>query len=151
MITIILTVIITIIAYQLILFIIALANKLDNEKVQIAICGVWSLLWIIFVGGGYAIYKRLRLKWFNKHYSYCTFYDKENSKHNFSAYVKNQDNNALLNFDMSKRYYVRFDYQHKAKNLDGVYLKRNNNQDIINDLLNPPTGFTKDFFKRYMR
>lgn len=148
--TIILTAIITIIIYQLILFIIGLANKLDNKKVQITIFGVWTLLWIIFVDG-YAIYKRLRLKWFNKHYSYCRFYDKENNRYNFSAYIKNQNNNALLNFDMSKRYYVRFDYQHKAKNLNGVYLKRNNNQNIINDLLNPPTGFTKDFFKRYMR
>lgn len=143
----ILIVILTIIAYQFIIFVLALANKIDDEKVLTIVCGFWSLL-CIFIRGGYKIYKKLQLIWFNKNYSYCTFYDSKTKKQ-ISAYVKNQDNNALLNFDMNKRYYVRFDYQRKAKNLYGIDIKNTN--DIINDLLNPPSGFTTDFFKRYMR
>ncbi len=142
----ILIIVLTIVAYQLILFVLAVTDKLDNEKVLATVCGVWSLF-IIFIRVGYKIYKKLQLTWFNKNYSYCTFYDSKTKKQ-ISAYVKHQDNNALLNFDMNKRYYVRFDYQHKAKSLYGINVKKN--AYIINDLLNPPSGFTTDFLKKYM-
>lgn len=143
----ILIIILTIVVYQLILFVLAVTDKLDDEKVLAIVCGIWSLF-IIFIRVGYKIYKKLQLIWFNRNYSYCTFYDNK-TKRQISAYVKNQDNNALLNFDMNKRYYIRFDYQHKAKSLYGINVKKDAH--IINDLLNPPSGFTKDFLKRYMR
>ena len=65
--TIILTVIITIIAYQLIIFIVSLADLYDNEKMQLVLCGVWSLIMLIIVRPIVKLYRKCLLRWFNTH------------------------------------------------------------------------------------
>ena len=145
----IITILLTIIAYQFILFIVLLTDKWDNEKIAIILCGVWYLLGMVFVRIPYEIYQKLKVKWFNKHYSYCIFF--VNGKEVRGAYIKNQYGNHLLNYDTTKDHYVRFDYEHKAKNLRNVNLKSNRNQDIVNDLFNPPRGWTIKYIKQFMR
>ena len=73
--TTIITIIITVIACQFILFIILLCDKLDNEKVQIGLCGVWSVIGLIFIRGCATIFRKLRLRNFNKKYTRCEFMD----------------------------------------------------------------------------
>lgn len=134
--TIIITAVVTLVAFQFIIFLILLANKLDNEIVQMLLCGVWTLFGLLFIRGGYVLYKKIKLIWFNRNYSYCTFHNKKENKSS-GVYVRNHENNGLLNYDHSKDYYVEFDFEHKAKNLGGINIKKNDNWLIISDLFNP--------------
>ena len=73
--TTIITVIITVIACQFVLFLTLLCNKIDNEKVQIGLCGVWSIIGLVFIRGGETLIQKLRLRHFNKKYTRCEFMD----------------------------------------------------------------------------
>ena len=69
--TIILTVIITIVVYQLIIFIVSLADLYNNEKMQLVLCGVWSLIIFVVVRPIIKFYQKCKLHWFNAHYTNC--------------------------------------------------------------------------------
>lgn len=152
--TIILTVIITIIAYQLIIFIVSLMDLYDNEKMQLALCGVWSLIMFVIVRPIVKLYQRCQLHWFNTHYTKCVFYAKREGKKNNSTifYVKNTEIDKL-NQDENRTNYVELKTEEKAKSLYGIHIKENRGSGFLTDLSNPPThsGFTSDHIAKWLK
>ena len=148
--TTIITVIITVIACQFILFITLLCDKLDNEKVQIGLCGVWSVIGLVFIRGGATIFRKLRLRNFNKKYTRCEFMDTtvEERYKKTVFYVKSTEI-AKLNTNTNNTYYVVITSNKKAKSIPYNY-KNNRNQSIINDLTNPPIGWDAEYISKYM-
>ena len=148
--TTIITVIITVIACQFILFIILLCDKLDNEKVQIGLCGVWSVIGLVFISGGATIFRKLRLRNFNKKYTRCEFMDTtvEERYKKTVFYVKSTEI-AKLNTNTNDTYYVVITSDKKAKSMPYNY-KNNRNQSVINDLTNPPIGWDAEYISKYM-
>ena len=152
--TIILTAIITVIIYQLIIFIVSLADLYDNEKMQLALCGVWSLVMFIIVRPIAKLYQRCQLHWFNTHYTKCVFYTKREEKTNSSTYfyVKNTEIDKL-NQDKSKTHYVELNPERKAKNLHDIHIRRNRGYGFLTDLSNPPigTGYSGDYIAKWLK
>lgn len=152
--TIILTVIITIIAYQLIIFIVSLADLYDNEKMQVALCGVWSLIAFVIVRPIIKFYLWCRLQWFNTHYTNCAFYTKKEGRTDSATYfyVKNTEIDKL-NQDESKIHYVKINTERKAKNLYGIHIRRNRGSGFLTDLTNPPTGtgYSSDYIAKWLK
>lgn len=152
--TIILTIIITIIAYQLIIFIVSLADLYDNEKMQLALCGVWSLLTFVIVRPIVKLYQKCQLHWFNTHYTKCIFYTKREGKSPYSTifYVKNTEVDKLSQ-DKNRTNYVELKPEEKAKSLLGMYIKRNRGSGFLTDLSNPPihSGFTGDHIAKWLK
>lgn len=152
--TVILTAIITIIVYQLIIFIISLADLYDNEKMQLALCGVWSLIMFIIVRPIVKLYQKCQLHWFNTHYTKCVFYTKREGKANSSSYfyVKNTEINKL-NQDKSKTHYIELNPEKKAKNLHDIHVRRNRGYGFLTDLSNPPigTGYSGDYIAKWLK
>ena len=148
--TTIITVIITVIVCQFILFIIILCDKLDNEKVQIGLCGVWSVIGLVFISGGATIFRKLRLRNFNKKYTRCEFIDTtvEERYKKTVFYVKSTEI-AKLNTNTNDIYYVVITSNKKAKSMPYNY-KNNRNQSVINDLTNPPIGWDAEYISKYM-
>lgn len=148
--TTIITVIITVIACQFILFITLLCDKLDNEKVQIGLCGVWSVIGLIFIRGGATIFRKLRLRNFNKKYTRCEFMDTtvEERYKKTVFYVKSTEV-VKLNTNTNNTYYVVITSDKKAKSMPYNY-KNNRNQSVINDLTNPPIGWDAEYISQYM-
>lgn len=148
--TTIITVIITVIACQFILFIILLCDKLDNEKVQIGLCGVWSVIGLVFISGGATIFRKLRLRNFNKKYTRCEFMDTtvEERYKKTVFYVKSTEI-VKLNTNTNNTYYVVITSNKKAKSMPYNY-KNNRNQSVINDLTNPPIGWDAEYISKYM-
>ena len=148
--TTIITVIITVIVCQFILFIILLCDKLDNEKVQIGLCGVWSVIGLVFISGGATIFRKLRLRNFNKKYTRCEFIDTtvEERYKKTVFYVKSTEI-AKLNTNTNDIYYVVITSNKKAKSMPYNY-KNNRNQSVINDLTNPPIGWDAEYISKYM-
>lgn len=148
--TTIITVIITVIVCQFILFIILLCDKLDNEKVQIGLCGVWSVIGLVFISGGATIFRKLRLRNFNKKYTRCEFIDTtvEERYKKTVFYVKSTEI-AKLNTNTNDIYYVVITSDKKAKSMPYNY-KNNRNQSVINDLTNPPIGWDAEYISKYM-
>ena len=148
--TTIITVIITVIVCQFILFIILLCDKLDDEKVQIGLCGVWSVIGLVFISGGATIFRKLRLRNFNKKYTRCEFIDTtvEERYKKTVFYVKSTEI-AKLNTNTNDIYYVVITSDKKAKSMPYNY-KNNRNQSVINDLTNPPIGWDAEYISKYM-
>lgn len=148
--TTIITVIITVIACQFILFIALLCDKLDNEKVQIGLCGVWSVIGLIFIRGGATIFRKLRLRYFNKKYTRCEFMDTtvEERYKKTVFYVKSTEV-VKLNTNTNDTHYVVITSDKKAKSMPYNY-KSNRNQSVINDLTNPPIGWDAEYISQYM-
>ena len=148
--TTIITIIITVIACQFILFITLLCDKLDNEKVQIGLCGVWSVISLIFINGGATIFRKLRLRNFNKKYTRCEFMDTtvEERYKKTVFYVKSTEI-VKLNTNTNDTYYVVITSDKKAKSMPYNY-KSNRNQSVINDLTNPPIGWDAEYISQYM-
>ena len=148
--TTIITIIITVIACQFILFITFLCDKLDNEKVQIGLCGVWSVIGLIFIRGCATIFRRLRLRNFNKKYTRCEFMDTtvEERYKKTVFYVKSTEI-VKLNTNTNNTYYVVITSNKKAKSMPYNY-KNNRNQSVINDLTNPPIGWDAEYISKYM-
>lgn len=148
--TTIITVIITVIVCQFILFIILLCDKLDNEKVQIGLCGVWSVIGLVFISGGATIFRKLRLRNFNKKYTRCEFIDTtvEERYKKTVFYVKSTEI-VKLNTNTNNTYYVVITSNKKAKSIPYNY-KNNRNQSVINDLTNPPIGWDAEYISKYM-
>ena len=148
--TTIITIIITVIACQFILFITLLCDKLDNEKVQIGLCGVWSVLGLVFIRGGAMIFRKLRLRHFNKKYTCCEFIDTtvEERYKKTVFYVKSTEI-VKLNTNTNDTYYVVITSDKKAKSMPYNY-KNNRNQSVINDLTNPPIGWDAEYISKYM-
>ena len=154
MITIILTVIITIVAYQLIIFIVSLADLYDNEKMQLVLCGVWSLVMFIIVYPIVKLYRKCQLHWFNTHYTKCVFYSKREGKPNSSSYfyVRNTEIDKL-NQDKSKTHYVELNPERKAKNLHDIHIRSNRGYGFLTDLSNPPvgTGYSREYIAKWLK
>lgn len=152
--TIILTVIITIIAYQLIIFIVSLADLYDNEKMQLALCGVWSLIMLFIVRPIAKLYQKCQLHWFNTHYTKCVFYTKREGKTNSSTYfyVKNTEIDKL-NQDKSKTHYIELNPERKAKNLHDIHIRSNRGYGFLTDLSNPPigTGYSSEYIAKWLK
>lgn len=148
--TTIITIIITVIACQFILFITLLCNKFDNEKVQIGLCGVWSVIGLIFIRGGATIFRKLRLRNFNKKYTRCEFMDTtvEERYKKTVFYVKSTEI-VKLNTNTNNTHYVVITSDKKAKSMPCNY-KNNRNQSVINDLTNPPIGWDAEYISQYM-
>ena len=148
--TTIITIIITVIACQFILFITLLCDKLDNEKVQIGLCGVWSVIGLVFIRGGATIFRKLRLRNFNKKYTRCEFMDTtvEERYKKTVFYVKSTEI-AKLNTNTNNTYYVVITSNKKTKSIPYNY-KNNRNQSVINDLTNPPIGWDAEYISKYM-
>ena len=148
--TTIITVIITVIVCQFILFITLLCDKLDNEKMQIGLCGVWSVIGLVFISGGATIFRKLRLRNFNKKYTRCEFIDTtvEERYKKTVFYVKSTEI-AKLNTNTNDIYYVVITSDKKAKSMPYNY-KNNRNQSVINDLTNPPIGWDAEYISKYM-
>lgn len=148
--TTIITVIITVIACQFILFITLLCDKLDNEKVQIGLCGVWSVIGLIFIRGGATIFRKLRLRHFNKKYTRCEFMDTTLEKRYQKTvfYVKSTEV-VKLNTNTNDTHYVVITSDKKAKSMPDNY-KSNRNQSVMNDLTNPPIGWDAEYISQYM-
>lgn len=148
--TTIITVIITVIACQFILFLALLCNKLDNEKVQIGLCGVWSIIGLVFIRGGETLIQKLRLRNFNKKYTRCEFMDTtvEERYKKTVFYVKSKEV-VKLNTNTNNTYYVVITSDKKAKSMPYNY-KSNRNQSVINDLTNPPIGWDAEYISKYM-
>lgn len=154
MLTIILTVIITIVAYQLIIFIISLADLYDNEKIQLVLCGVWSLIIFFIIRPIIKLYQKYQLHWFNAHYTRCIFYTKREGKTKlpFYFYVKNTEINKL-NQDKNKTYYIELNPGKKAKNLSDIHIRSNRGCGFLTDLTNPPigTGYSGDYIAQWLK
>lgn len=152
--TIILTVIITVIAYQLIIFIVSLADLYDNEKMQLALCGVWSLIMFIIVRPIVKLYLKCQLHWFNAHYTNCAFYTKREGKTDSATffYVKNTEINKL-NQDKNKTHYIKINPERKAKNLHDIHIRRNRGYGFLTDLTNPPTGtgYSREYIAKWLK
>ena len=152
--TIILTVIITIIAYQLIIFIVSLMDLYDNEKMQYTLCGVWTLATFITVRPIVKFYRMCQLHWFNTQYTKCIFHTKREGKKNISTifYVKNTEIDKL-NQDENRTNYVELKTEEKAKSLYGIHIKENRGSGFLTDLSNPPThsGFTSDYIAKWLK
>ena len=152
--TIILTVIITIIIYQLIIFIVSLVDLYDNEKMQLALCGVWSLITFVIVRPIVKLYQKCLLRWFNTHYTKCIFYTKKEGKVKSSTYfyVKNTEIDKL-NQDKNKTYYIELNPEKKAKNLHDIHIRRNRGYGFLTDLSNPPigTGYSGNYIARWLK
>lgn len=152
--TIILTVIITIITYQLIIFIVSLADLYDNEKMQVALCGVWSLIAFLIVRPIIKFCLWCRLKWFNTHYTNCAFYAKREGRTDSATYfyVKNTEIDKL-NQDENKTRYVKINPERKAKNLYGIHIRKNRGSGFLTDLSNPPTGtgYSGDYIAKWLK
>lgn len=152
--TIILTVVITIIAYQLIIFIVSLADLYDNEKMQFALCGVWSLFTFIIIRPIVKLYEKCQLHWFNTHYTKCVFYTKREGKTTFPTifYVKNTEINKLSQ-DENRTNYIELKPEEKAKSLLGMNIKRNRGSGYLTDLSNPPihSGYTSDHIAKWLK
>lgn len=148
--TTIITVIITVIACQFILFITLLCDKLDNEKVQIGLCGVWSIIGLVFINGCGTLIQKLRLRNFNKKYTRCEFMDTtvEERYKKTVFYVKSKEV-VKLNTNTNNTYYVVITSDKKAKSMPYNY-KNNKNQSVINDLTNPPIGWDAEYISQYM-
>ena len=142
----IITIILTVIACQLILFILLYTDVFDNEKVQIFLCGIWSLLFFVFVGGTIFFYRKIKLYNFNRKYVSCDFYTGE--KRNFGAFVKKTEVHKL-NTDTKAEHYIRI-VERKAKNLNGINYRKNTCSSIINNLAIPPETYSVDYFRKYM-
>jgi len=152
--TIILTIIITIIAYQLIIFIVSLANLYDNEKIQYALCGVWTLIVFIFIRPIVKFYRKCQLLWFNTHYTKCVFHTKREDKTDlpFYFYVKNTEIDKL-NQDKNRTNYVELKPKEKAKSLYGIHIKINKGSGFLTDLSNPPirSGYTSEYIAKWLK
>lgn len=152
--TIILTVIITVIAYQLIIFIVSLADLYDNEKMQLVLCGVWSLVMFIIVYPIVKLYRKCQLHWFNTHYTKCVFYSKREGKPNSSSYfyVKNTEIDKL-NQDKSRTHYIELNPERKAKNLHDIHIRSNRGYGFLTDLSNPPigTGYSSEYIAKWLK
>lgn len=148
--TTIITVIITVIACQFILFLTLLCNKIDNEKVQIGLCGVWSIIGLVFIRGGETLIQKLRLRNFNKKYTRCEFMDTtvEERYKKTVFYVKSTEV-VKLNTNTNNAYYVVITSDKKAKSMPYNY-KNNRNQSVMNDLTNPPIGWDAEYISQYM-
>lgn len=148
--TTIITVIITVIACQFILFIILLCDKLDNEKVQISLCGVWSVIGLVFIRGGATIFKKLRLRHFNRKYTRCEFMDTTvEEKYKKTVFYVKSTEIVKLNTNTNNTYYVVITSNKKAESMPYNY-KNNRNQSVINDLTNPPIGWDAEYISKYM-
>ena len=167
--TTIITIIITVIACQFILFITLLCDKLDNEKMQIGLCGVWSVIGLIFIRGCATIFRRLRLRNFNKKYTRCEFMNTtvEGKNKKTVFYVKSTEI-VKLNTNTNNTYYVVITSNKKAKSMYSpcrcsptllwiffelpipYNYKNNRNQSVINDLTNPPIGWDAEYISKYM-
>ena len=148
--TTIITIIITMIACQFILFITLLCGKLDNEKVQIGLCGVWSVIGLIFIRGCATIFRRLRLRNFNKKYTRCEFMDTTvEGKYKKTVFYVKSTEIVKLNTNTNNTYYVVITSNKKAKSMPYNY-KNNRNQSVINDLTNPPIGWDAEYISKYM-
>lgn len=152
--TIILTVVITIIAYQLVIFIVSLMDLYDNEKMQFALCGVWSLFTFIIIRPIIKLYEKCQLHWFNTHYTKCVFYIKREGKTTFSTifYVKNTEIDKLSQ-DENRTNYIELKPEEKAKSLLGMNIKRNRGSGYLTDLSNPPihSGYTSDHIAKWLK
>lgn len=152
--TIILTVIITIIAYQFIIFIVSLVDLYDNEKMQLALCGVWTLIMFIFVRPIVKFYRECQLLWFNAHYTRCIFNTKREGKTDLSTYfyVKNTEI-GKLNQDKNKTYYVELNPENKARSLYGIHIKENRGSGFLTDLSNPPSlsGYSSEHIAKWLK
>ena len=148
--TTIITIIITVIACQFILFIILLCDKLDNEKVQISLCGVWSVIGLVFISGGATIFRKLRLRNFNKKYTRCEFMDTTvEEKYKKTVFYVKSTEIVKLNTNTNDTYYIVITSNKKAKSMPYNY-KNNRNQSVINDLTNPPIGWDAEYISKYM-
>ena len=148
--TTIIAIIITVIACQFILFITLLCDKLDNEKVQIGLCGVWSVIGLIFIRGCATIFRRLRLRNFNKKYTRCEFMDTTvEGKYKKTVFYVKSTEIVKLNTNTNNTYYVVITSNKKAKAMPYNY-KNNRNQSVINDLTNPPIGWDAEYISKYM-
>lgn len=152
--TIILTVIITVVAYQLIIFIVSLADLYDNEKMQVVLCGVWSLVAFLIVRPIIKFFLWCQLQWFNTHYTNCAFYTKREGRTDSATYfyVKNTEIDKL-NQDESKTHYVKINTERKAKNLYGIHIRKNRGSGFLTDLTNPPTGtgYSGDYMAKWLK
>ena len=152
--TIILTVIITIVAYQLIIFIVSLADLYDNEKMQLVLCCVWSLVMFIIVYPIVKLYRKCQLHWFNTHYTKCVFYSKREGKPNSSSYfyVRNTEIDKL-NQDKSRTHYIELNPERKTKNLHDIHIRSNRGYGFLTDLSNPPigTGYSSEYIAKWLK
>lgn len=150
--SIILTVIITVIVYQLIIFIVSLADLYDNEKMQLALCGVWSLIMLIIVRPIVILYQKCQLRWFNTHYTKCVFYTKGKTNSPFHFYVRNTEIDKL-NQDKNKTYYIELNPEKKAKNLHDIHIRSNRGWGFLTNLSNPPigTGYSGDYIAKWLK
>lgn len=152
--TIILTVIITVVVYQLIIFIVSLADLYDNEKMQLVLCGVWSLVIFVVVRPIVKLYQKCKLHWFNAHYTNCAFHVKREGKTDLPTYfyVKNTEIDKL-NQDKNKTYYIEVNLERKAKNLHDAHIKRNRGGGFLTDLTNPPigSGYSGDYIAKWLK
>ena len=152
--TIILTVIITIIVYQLIIFIVSLADLYDNEKIQVVLCGVWSLIAFVIVRPIIKLYLKCQLHWFNTHYTKCIFHTKREKKTDSLThfYVKNTEIDKL-NQDKSKSHYIELVPEKKARNLHDIHIRKNRGYGFLTDLTNPPvgTGYSSDYIAKWLK
>ena len=148
--TTIITIIITVIACQFILFITLLCDKLDNEKVQIGLCGVWSVIGLIFIRGCATIFRKLRFRNFNKKYTRCEFMSTTvEGKYKKTVFYVKSTEIVKLNTNTNNTYYVVITSDKKVKSMPHNY-KNNRNQYVINDLTNPPIGWDAEYISKYM-
>ena len=148
--TTIITIIITVIACQFIFFITLLCDKLDNKKVQIGLCGVWSVIGLIFTRGCATTFRRLRLRNFNKKYTRCEFMSTTvEGKYKKTVFHVKSTEIVKLNTNTNNTYYVVITSNKEAKSMPHNY-KNNRNQYVINDLTNPPIGWDAEYISKYM-
>lgn len=152
--TIILTIIITIVAYQLIIFIVSLADLYDNEKIQLVLCGVWTLFVFIIIRPIVKFYRECQLLWFNAHYTRCIFNTKREGKTDLPTYfyVKNTEI-GKLNQDKNRTNYVELKPEEKAKNLYRIHIKENRGCGFLTDLSNPPSGsgYSSEYIAKWLK
>lgn len=146
------TVLITIVACQLILFVLMLLGKEDDEKVLIVLCGIWSIFGFTILRGVVQLYHKLNTIWFNKNFTRCRFYGFSDGSYSI-IYVRNTEIDKL-NKDNTKRYYIEEDPKPlKSLYYAQMHIRRNKGRDFINDIDNPPSfsGFSKEYVANWKK
>ena len=132
---------------QFIVYLLISLDKIDiyNDKVAIAVTCFFSIPTILIK----RIYISLYLLWFNHNYLCYTFHDEEKDTHN-KIFIKNSDNNILLNLNDNDTYYVEPSFTDKAKFKHYVAITSFKHMCVVDDLFHPPVHYAKDYFKKYM-
>ena len=146
------TVLITVVACQFVLFVLMLLGKEDDEKILVILCGIWSLFAFTFLRGAVWLYNKLNAIWFNKNYTRCKFYYGTHKYDYHSIYVKNTEIDKL-NTDDTKKYHIEIDPK-PLKRLDYyMHPKRNKGPNFLNDVDNPPlrSGYSKEYIAEWKK